>query len=157
MSVLNNMLKFFSKRKQTTDERTPLSEKEREELAADIRVPLIERVTRCMLPCCFRCKDMNLCNPEEGDGEHHKSTSGTAGWLRAAVLGANDSLVSVAALMVRSVSPLRKEDLCAPDFQKSGLTSAPIFFSSSSRNRLVWPRTETPHKGRCSWRVWRAW
>lgn len=34
------------------------------------------------------------------DGEKHKSTLGTAGWLRAGVLGANDAIVSVAAVMV---------------------------------------------------------
>jgi len=35
-------------------------------------------------------------NPEE----RHKTTSGTANWLRAAVLGSNDAIVSVSALMI---------------------------------------------------------
>lgn len=34
------------------------------------------------------------------DQEKHKSQQGTAGWLRAGVLGANDAIVSVAAVMV---------------------------------------------------------
>ncbi len=38
--------------------------------------------------------------PSEG-AEKHKSQLGTAGWLRAGVLGANDAIVSVASVMVR--------------------------------------------------------
>lgn len=43
--------------------------------------------------------------PEDGS-EAHRSQMGTAGWLRAGVLGANDALVSVAAIMVSIVFPV---------------------------------------------------
>lgn len=40
--------------------------------------------------------------PEPGT-EGHRSQMGTAGWLRAGVLGANDALVSVASIMVTKI------------------------------------------------------
>lgn len=97
-------MSFFSDKKQytTPEEQGRLTDKiEKEEYLADTRVPLSKRVKCCLLPCCsFECTcDPSYCDSNT-DEEGHKSTSGTAQWLRAAVLGANDSLVSVAAIMV---------------------------------------------------------
>lgn len=102
---LQARMSFFTRKKNYTDEeQQKLSSEEKQEYLADTSVPLKKRVSCCLLPassCASSCTCSSWCQEVDLlDGEHHKSTSGTAGWLRAAVLGANDSLVSVSAIMV---------------------------------------------------------
>lgn len=111
-SINQSMKSLFARNTaENEEERQRLSvAKQKEEYLEDTSVPMKKRALCCLFPSssCCTCRP---CEDDEadGDGEHHKSTSGTAGWLRAAVLGANDSLVSVSSIMVRGRSPIITE------------------------------------------------